>query len=186
MIVLPRSRPARRRQLVILGGLVLALGAFAWWQWGTPAIAPRASSNRQVQAPATGRGAPRLPEPLKLDALVAAPDTATVGRNPFGYGERPAPPAPPPARPSAAPAMPVLPPVPAGPPPIGVRLLGLTALPESGRVMATLRDPATGAVFQAFEGDIVDGRYRVVKVGVQSVILSYVDGSGSRTIPLGG
>ncbi len=51
--------------------------------------------------------------------------------------------------------------------------------------MVTLRD-ANGTVFQAFEGDVVDGRYRVIKIGVQSVVVSYVDGSGQRTIPLGG
>ena len=52
--------------------------------------------------------------------------------------------------------------------------------------MVTLKDPATSMVFQAFEGDIVDGRYRVIKVGLQSVTLSYVDGSGTRLLSLGG
>ena len=52
--------------------------------------------------------------------------------------------------------------------------------------MVTLRDPATNVLYQAFEGDIVDGRYRVVKVGLESVVLSYLDGSGQRTLALGG
>lgn len=59
-------------------------------------------------------------------------------------------------------------------------------VPGSGRTMVMLKDPETGASFQAFEGDIVDGRYRIVKVGLQSVVVSYVDGTGSRTIGLGG
>ena len=50
--------------------------------------------------------------------------------------------------------------------------------------MVTLKDPGTGGLFHAFEGDIVDGRYRVVKVGTQSVVVSYVDGSGMRTVGL--
>jgi hypothetical protein len=62
----------------------------------------------------------------------------------------------------------------------------MTMVADGGRTMVTLRDPATNTLYQAFEGDIVDGRYRVVKVGVQSVVLSYVDGTGVRTIPLGG
>jgi hypothetical protein len=51
--------------------------------------------------------------------------------------------------------------------------------------MVTLKDPATGALFHAFEGDTVDGRYKLVKVGSQSVVVSYVDGSGMRTLGLG-
>lgn len=58
-------------------------------------------------------------------------------------------------------------------------------MPDSGKVMVTLKDPVSGAIFQAFEGDVVDGRYRVVKVGLQSVVLAYPDGSGQRTIALG-
>jgi hypothetical protein len=50
----------------------------------------------------------------------------------------------------------------------------------------TLKEPSTNGLYQAFEGDIVDGRFRVVRVGLQSVVLSYLDGSGTRTIPLGG
>jgi hypothetical protein len=51
--------------------------------------------------------------------------------------------------------------------------------------MVTLKEASGPGVYQAFEGDIVDGRYRIVKVGLQSVVVSYLDGSGSRTIPLG-
>jgi hypothetical protein len=51
--------------------------------------------------------------------------------------------------------------------------------------MVTLKDPTSGALLHAFEGDVVDGRYRIVKVGQQSVVVSYLDGSGSRTLGLG-
>ena len=56
--------------------------------------------------------------------------------------------------------------------------------PDVGRVVA-LKDPDSGAVFQALEGQIVDGRYRVVKIGLTSVIVSYIDGSGQRTLSTG-
>jgi len=55
-----------------------------------------------------------------------------------------------------------------------------------GRVIVTLKDSTTGALFHASEGEIVDGRYRLLKVGVQSVVVAYLDGSGQRTIALGG
>jgi hypothetical protein len=51
--------------------------------------------------------------------------------------------------------------------------------------MVTLKDLTSGALLTGVEGDVLDGRFRVVKVGVQSVVLSYVDGTGTRTIPLG-
>jgi hypothetical protein len=115
-------------------------------------------------------------------------DVSEPVRNPFTYGARPTPP--PAPRPESVTPSPVLPPsmpaLPQGPPPIGVKLVGMTVIPETGRTMVTLQDPASKAVYQGFEGDIVDGRYRVVKVGSQSVVLSYVDGTGMRTIPLGG
>jgi hypothetical protein len=66
-----------------------------------------------------------------------------------------------------------------------LKLVGMTVMP-GGRTMVTLRDAASGALLQGFEGDVVDGRYRIVRVGLQSVVVSYVDGSGTRTIPLGG
>jgi hypothetical protein len=77
------------------------------------------------------------------------------------------------------------PPVPQGPPPIGLRLAGMMVAPETNRTMVTLKDPQSGGLFHAFEGDVVDGRYKVVKVGDRSVVVSYVDGSGLRTLGLG-
>jgi hypothetical protein len=120
--------------------------------------------------------------------LNAVSELGEVGRNPFTYGARPAPP-PPPSRPGPPPGMvsgPVAPPVPQGPPPIALKLTGITTAQQGDRPMVSLKDPVSNALFQAFEGDIVDGRYRVVKVGTQSVVLSYVDGTGTRTISLGG
>jgi hypothetical protein len=36
------------------------------------------------------------------------------------------------------------------------------------------------------EGDIILGQYRIVHIGVESVVLEYLDGSGRQTIPLTG
>ena len=62
----------------------------------------------------------------------------------------------------------------------------MTVVAAGGRTLVTLKDPTSNVLYQAFEGDVVDGRYRVVRVGVQSVVVSYLDGSGLRTLPLGG
>jgi len=183
MKILPPPGPERRRQLVRLGVLVGVL-AIALWFRGNPAEPPALTSNLPAAAPAV---APMtLPEPVRLTALDEAAPPTDVGRNPFGFGARPAPEArevytPPPAVRLPPPA----PPMPQGPPPIQLRLAGLMVDPGTGRTMATLKDPASGSLFHAFEGHVVDGRYRIVKVGMQSVVVSYVDGSGQRTLGLG-
>ncbi len=36
------------------------------------------------------------------------------------------------------------------------------------------------------EGDVIDGRYRIVKIGIESIVMEYLDGKGRQTIPLRG
>ena len=124
-----------------------------------------------------------MPEPVKLGDLVSEGEAPSAGRNLFRFGVKPTPPPPPVAM--SPPGPPPPPPTPPGPPPIPLKLLGIMERPDVGRVVA-LKDPASGAVFQALEGQIVDGRYRVVKIGLVSAIVSYMDGSGQRTLSAGG
>lgn len=185
MNLLPPPGPARRRQLAALTLVVAALSAVLWYQW-RPAAAPPTTSNPTAPA-APVPAAVRLPDSVKLAALTDVPEPPAVGRNPFGFGARPAPP---PAEtyrmPPSVMMAPPAPPVPQGPPPVPLKLMGMIVVPGTGRTMVTLKDTVTGATFQAFEGEVVDGRYRLIKVGLQSVVVSYVDGTGQRTIPLGG
>jgi hypothetical protein len=182
---LPPPGPARRRQVLLLVGLVVVLAILGWVEFG-PARTSPAASNRLALAEA--QAAPLVvPAPLKFDALSDVPEAASVGRNPFGYGPPPRVAAPPASQaPMVLPPQPAGPPVPQGPPPIPLTLTGLTDMPGPRGTMATLKEAGSGALFQAFEGDVVDGRYRVVKIGLQAAVVSYLDGSGSRTLPLGG
>jgi hypothetical protein len=41
-------------------------------------------------------------------------------------------------------------------------------------------------VVMAREGDLVDGRYRLVKIGLESIEMTYADGQGRTTIRLTG
>jgi len=186
MKVLASSSDERRRQVLLVGVLVVVVAVYYWYS-RRPASSAGAASNTVTPAMAPIGSLP-LPEPLKFAALSGDPASVETTRNPFAFGVRPPPPAPPRV---ALPPPPVLPPppppAPTGPPPIALRLLGVTQMPAPDkRTMVTLKDPAASAVFQAFEGDIVDGRYRIVKVGLQSVVVSYVDGSGQRTIGMTG
>jgi hypothetical protein len=162
--------------------MLLGLAIVLWYQW-PPAATSVPTSNLPTARP-QGVQAVNLPQAVRLADLEDAPAETEVGRNPFSYGARPiTQPAiqftPPPVNLSPAPF------VPQGPPPIALRLTGLMVSPGSNRTMVTLKDPVSGTLFHAFEGEVVDGRYRVVKVGQQSVVVSYVDGSGSRTVGLG-
>ncbi len=184
------SSSGRSRQAVWLAVLLAVLGGVIWFQFFRTAGSNIAASNTVAARPDAAAATPMpAPQVVRLGELNAVSELGEVGRNPFAYGARPAPP--PPPRPQGPPpgmvsAVPMGPPVPQGPPPIGLKLTGITTAQQGGRPMVSLKDPVSNALFQAFEGDIVDGRYRVVKVGTQSVVLSYVDGTGTRTISLGG
>jgi hypothetical protein len=165
--------------------LVVAVGLYLWYS-RTPAGSGARASNSVTPAAAPVGSLP-LPDPLKFAALSAEPAHVETVRNPFAFGVRPPPPAPPRVELPPPPVLPPPPPPPpSGPPPIALKLLGVFIQGTDKRTMVTLKDPAGAMIFQAFEGDIVDGRYRVVKVGLQSVVVSYVDGSGQRTIGLTG
>jgi len=78
------------------------------------------------------------------------------------------------------------PPGPVGPPPpppITLTYIGLLATAQ-GKV-AVFRDNG-GDIVNGKEGDIIDGRYRLLKIGVESADLAYVDGRGRQTIRLSG
>jgi hypothetical protein len=186
--LLPPAGPARTRQLSALGVLaVVAVVAWMVMNGSAPTVAPPATSNPASTGAATGQavGPGALPAPLKL-ATLASGDGAEVtgtGRDPFRFGQ-PAPPPPPPF----VPLPPAPPPPPPGPPPvpdIPLQLILLETMPGNVRT-ATLKDTATSAVFgPSQEGQVIDGRFRLVKVGLESVVVAYLDGSGQRTLPLG-
>ena len=51
-----------------------------------------------------------------------------------------------------------------------------------GPTQVVLKDPKTDATLSGFEGSVLDGKYKILKVGDSSVIACYVDGTGQRTI----
>jgi hypothetical protein len=109
-------------------------------------------------------------------------------RNLFRFQPRPAPPAPAEARPPAPqpPAPAIVPP--SGPPPlppIPLRFIGLVDAPTQAGRVAIFSDGRNN-VFYGKDGDIIEGRYKVLKVSPDAAELSYVDGRGRQTIRLTG
>jgi len=185
MKLLPPRGPARTRQLTLLAVLV-AVGLMAWYLFGggSQTAPPVTASNSPTAAPGVAKAAGPLglPEPLKLAALGAGGDPeGETARNPFRFGQPPAPP--PPKYVAPPPAPPPPPPGPPPPPDIPLQLVLLETLPGNVRT-ATVRDTASSALFSAQEGQVLDGRYRLVKIGLESVVVSYLDGSGQKTLPL--
>ncbi len=83
------------------------------------------------------------------------------------------------------PPEPLPPPPPAPPPPIPLKFVGVV---ETGRLagrVAVLSD-IRGGIFYGKEGDIIDGRYRLLRVATELAELAYTDGQGRQALRLAG
>lgn len=176
--------------LVLLG---LAVVAFFVHRLGGSAGTDGAASNVRG-APAAVQAEAALDPALldvRLEALASErPGFGDAERNPFRFQPRVVAPPPGGSRPPAVieegPVAPLPPPQAAGPPPITIRFIGFVDR-EDGRRMAVFVDCSVGRrTSHAREGEIVDGRYRLVKVGLTSVVVEHLDGRGRTTLPLTG
>ena len=79
---------------------------------------------------------------------------------------------------------PVAPPGPPPAPPIALKFIGMMER-ANGVKWAVLSD-GKGVVMQGREGDIVDGRYRILKIGAESIELTHADGRGRQVVRLTG
>ena len=179
------------RQLLVLAAVAaVAVGVLMARRSDTPAAAPAARSNAQRVNPRAA-AQPATVADVKLDLLKTAPSELEPStRNPFQFKPKAPPPAPP--RPTDGPGRGAPPPIfvpppvqqgPPPPPPIALKYIGVLETAQ-GRV-AVFRDTG-GDIVNGKEGDIIDGRYRLLKIGVESADVAYVDGRGRQTIRLSG
>jgi hypothetical protein len=179
------ARP-RRSLLVALGVALLAL--LVYWEWPSATPAPGASNPAVEQRTPAAAGT----DPASLEVKIAwleqtppAPDD--MERNPFRFQPKAPPPAPAPppgSRPPGAAPPSGPPPPPPGPPPIPLKYIGRLDSASTGPV--AIFSDGRGLQPRGREGDIILGQYRIVHIGVESVVLEYVDGRGRQTIPLRG
>jgi hypothetical protein len=183
---------ASSRRLVTLWALILTLAVVLAWQFWPDAGAstPPAARGRATAAPPATAPDPQVLA-LDLEQLeTAGPEPPDTGRDPFRF--RPAAAPPPPTAPAATQPPGVTTPVgPPGepppappPPPITLKFIGLLTEGASLGKVAVLTDGRF--VFHGREGDIIEGRYRVVRIGDESIQLEYADGRGRQTIRLSG
>lgn len=193
---------------MLLGAILVLLASVLYWQSTQAEVTPEEFSAAMRQSapgaagaldatPAAGARPKPAAGPAQIPAVGLAsldrsqPEPTDSGRDPFRFGSAPAAAAPGGGATGrgfggaapAQPAVPAPPQEPAGPPPIPLRFIGIARQGE-GRMYAVLRDER--GVYYGAEGDVVEGRYRVLRVSTDTVELSYVDGRGRVTIPMSG
>lgn len=179
--------PERRTQTVLLAVLLGVLAAVViYQQWARPASVATPASNPRGTGQASSRsGASTSEAPVvHLPALAdERPKPLGGARNLFTFKPKTAPPPPTPT--DVAPPPP--PPPAFGPttPPITLRFIGIIDRGAGKPKIAALVDSG-GHPINCLEGGDCDGRYHIWRVGAESVDISYLDGTGRRTIRLGG
>jgi len=186
--------PLERRQILLGTAAVVVLGLTAWTFWpvtpptpATGATAPAARARGGRPAAVTAGQEPVGPVKLQ-DLTVSRDGPGDASRNPFRFQPKAV--APPPLLPA-----PVTtetpgrqaPPVPTGPPPpapIALKLIGVLER-ASGVKWAVLSDGKSAPMYGK-DGDIIDGRYLIVKIGTESIEMTHSDGRGRQVIRLTG
>ena len=134
---------------------------------------------------------------LRLDLLakVQSQQVETAGRNPFQFGQPPPPPVPPApkvdpkalAAAKAELAKKTEPPKPTGPPqppPLNLpwKYYGYTSPRGSAQKRAFFLDGED--ILTANEGEVLKKKYKVVRIGVNSVVMEDIDTKSQQTLPL--
>ena len=172
----------RKRQreiaLIVAAGAIAAVAAYraGWMSSASDAAAPTETGSAAARKEQPSKGQPTEVDLTGLKAPRTEPGDTL--RNPFRFKPKPAPPAPPPVQTTAAPQHEQ----PAGPPPpprITLKFIGIAEGKAPGRV-AILRDER--GVYYGREGEVIEGRYRILRIGVESIDLAYLDGTGRQTI----
>ena len=186
----PEMWPAGSRFVVLIGLLAVA-------GCQTPASPPaRPGQPAGPIGPATGAPGPGSVQPLRLDEVVPAhPRPVETGRNPFRFGSR-LPVTPPGPGPITPPGPGLGDPDPeslaGGPSPdtltlsegVQLRFIGIVEAPDSVGTVAVLSDGRS--VYHGRQDDIIEGRYRIVRIGVESIEIEVLDGGRRRTLRLSG
>jgi hypothetical protein len=70
-----------------------------------------------------------------------------------------------------------MPPPPPVIPPIPLKFMGTV---EKGNLKLAALTDCKGSTFYGKDGDPIDGRYRLVKIQTESVVMQYMNGTGTR------
>ena len=184
-----------RRSRLVLGAAVVILAIVGYRAWVQTSATPPPSSNaRGTSAAARGGGATASAgeaPAVHLDALERErPKPGGPERDLFRFKAKAAPPPPPPAAVRPPPTTPTTtaPPVVTGPPPpppITLKFIGIIDRGAGQPKIAVLTD-GIGPPIHGVEGGTVAGKYRILRIGAESIEMAYLDGRGRQTIRLSG
>ena len=179
----------KQRRRWIVPGLAVAAAASVGWALlrdPGPAVAPSASA---AEAPkGTVKREPELPR-IDLARLDRPRPASGIGRRDLFDFATP-PPTPPPPMPSAPPVVveetppPVTVPTPPPLPPLNIKYIGAFEGKKGLKVAVLMTDRKEVLTGQA--GEVVANRYRIVRIGLESVDVQDVGSEQVRRIPLKG
>ena len=189
----------RTKVIVAVALMIVAAGSLIWALTRSSAPEPATTAAAApTTAPATAAVQPARPQPrrgastpvndtvdprLRVDLLKASEDIEYVGRGRNIFKAMPDPP--PPVKEVAKiekPVQPVyVPPPPPPPPPINLKFFGFASRSgESKKVFLSQNDD----IFVAAEGDIIKGRYRIVRIMPNAIEVEDVLANNRQSIPL--
>jgi hypothetical protein len=174
-----------RRNRIALGVLAVVLVGLAYRAYSPSTETSVMTSNVRGQSPRAAGAVASLETPdVRLGSLSEERiKPSGADRNLFRFKVKVAPPVVAAAPTDAAPTAPAGPPAAPVVPPITLKFIGVVVTTEKAQTYAVLRDDR--GVYHGREGDIIEGRYRILKIGAESIELAYVDGRGRQTIRLG-
>jgi hypothetical protein len=183
------SAPSRRQVILLAVLLLVGIAILIFRPFGTSST-PFATAGGPATRGAQGRVAESGVPDVRLELLQReAGQYQNPVRNPFRFERRVTPGAPSgPVRRRQiveAPPQPEGPPPVPPPPPIPLRYIGYLQ-PQEGPPRVAVLSNGRGTVIDAKEGDVIEGRYRLLRIGNDSADLVYLDGRGRQTIRLSG
>ncbi|MGH9372775.1 MAG: hypothetical protein ACRD15_14715 [Vicinamibacterales bacterium] len=182
----PSSKRSRPILLILLGVLVAAF--LLMRLGGSTGPGPLASNPSRASQPGAGDAEidPSVLE-VRLESLADdRPGPGESDRNPFRFRPKAAPP--PPAQPPSGSGLGPVAEVPSQPqaetvPAITVKFLGTMDMPDGSKLAVLTDCSGSGRRTDKYrEGQAVFGQYRLVKIGLQSVIIEHLDGRGRTTL----
>lgn len=177
--------PRRKREiaLAVVSAMIVAVAVYRIRSSASSAVGAGGVQSGTAKAANAQQPNGQITE-LDLDSLHSPrPEPVDTTRNPFRFKPKPAPPPPPaPPRPPVV-AQPIDPTAPPPPARISMKFIGIVESKPSGR-LAVLSDGR--GVYYGRENDTIEGRYRILRIGVESLDLAYIDGRGRQTIRLTG
>src|SRR5262245_58409686 len=178
---------SERWRPILLSVLAVALAVVIYFQLPRAADPSKpVTTGRPAARPTTSTPSLATPD-VHLKSLEEQRAQPGMERDLFRFRAKPAPP------PAPRPAVATAPPqaiVPSGPPPppplppIPLRFIGLMDSATTNKI-AILSD-GRGASIHGRQGDTVLGQYKILRIGVESIEMAYLDGRGRQTIRLSG